>query len=460
MSAPSPSPGPSTSPPAIPPAIPSAIPSAGLLPVLRTELRRGRFLWWWAALVAVQLAGLYVYRWVWQESWADLAQYVRNLAFLTGPLLAALAARHGGRDRRLGTAQLAASVPRSRLQRTVAGLLPVLVCGTAAYLTVWLVTVAAAWPSASAYGRPLFGPAAGDLGAVALFASAGYVLGRLAGGPLLAPLAAVCGYAVLLVWNVPHSSGWAQLVPVTFERHEGRLPAWWTGPAQLAWFGGLAVTLVLVAAARRRWAAVVPLVVAVAGAVPLQVAAADGVWRPDPDADRLVCGGDSPELCMRAGHEGRRDEVAGYVRRAAELLENVPGAPVRFEEASVSWSGSAAGPKTAVFQLVDGPGESWESSERNVEGMRRDAVLRPLLGWGCSEDVPTWSEGVLRWAHGRLPGGGGDAASMGYVSEADPAAAAKVAAALERMDGAERREWLGDYLAARDACDPSAVDVP
>ncbi|PLW72485.1 hypothetical protein C0036_12375, partial [Streptomyces sp. DJ] len=193
----------------------------------------------------------------------------------------------------------------------------------------------------------------------------------------------------------------------------------------------------------------VPLVVAVAGAVPLQAAAADGVWRPDPDADRLVCRGSAPELCMRAVHEGRRDEVAGYVRRAAELLEDVPGAPVRFEEASVSWAGSA-GPGTAVFQLVDGPGASWESSERNVEGLRRDAVLRPLLGWGCSEDVPEdvpiWSEGVLRWAHGRLPGGGGDAASMGYVAEADPAAAAEAAAVLERMGGAERREWLGGYL--------------
>ncbi|WP_404816808.1 hypothetical protein [Streptomyces thermolineatus] len=227
MSAPA---SPSADPSADPSASPPAAPSAGLLPVLRTELRRGRFLWWWAALVAVQLAGLYVYRWVWQESWADLAQYVRNLAFLTGPLLAALAARHGGRDRRLGAEQLAASVPRSRLQRTVAGLLPVLVCGTAAYLTVWLVTLAAAWPSASAYGRPLVGPVVGDLGAVALFASAGYVLGRLSRSPLLAPLVAVCGYAVLLVWDVPHSSGWAQLVPVTFERHEGRLPAWWTGP--------------------------------------------------------------------------------------------------------------------------------------------------------------------------------------------------------------------------------------
>ncbi|MFD8591098.1 hypothetical protein ACFV1B_16380 [Streptomyces sp. NPDC059637] len=457
MSAPaSPSTGPSASPP--------AAPSAGLLPVLRTELRRGRFLWWWAALVAVQLAGLYVYRWVWQGSWADLAQYVRNTAFLTGPLLAACAARHGGRDRRLGTAQLAASVPRSRLQRTMAGLLPVLVCGTAVYLVVWLVAVAVAWPSASAYGRPLVGPVAGDLGAVALFASAGYVLGRLSRSPLLAPLVAVCGYTVLLVWNVPHSSGWAQLVPVTFERHEGRLPAWWTGPAQLAWFGGLAVALVLVAAARRRWAAVVPLVVAVAGAVPLQTAAADGVWRPDPDADRLVCGGGAPELCMRAAHEGRREEAAGYVLRAAELLDGVPGAPARFEEVPSPWSGPAGtGPGTASFQLVDGYGSSWESAERDVEGMRRDAVLRPLLGWRCPEDAPAWSEGVLRWAHGRFPGAGGDAASVSMgsgSSEADPAAAAEAAAALGRMDGAERREWLGGYLAARDACDPSAVDAP
>ncbi|WP_404816809.1 hypothetical protein [Streptomyces thermolineatus] len=167
---------------------------------------------------------------------------------------------------------------------------------------------------------------------------------------------------------------------------------------------------------------------------------------------------------MRAGHEGRRDEVAGYVLRAAELLDGVPGAPARFEEIPSPWSGPiGTRPGTASFQLVDARGSSWESAGRDVEGMRRDAVLRPLLGWECSEDAPAWSEGVLRWAHGRFPGAGGDTASVSMrsgSSEADPTAAAEAAAVLERMGGAERREWLGGYLAARDACDPSAVDAP
>jgi hypothetical protein len=101
-----------------------------------------------------------------------------------------------GRERRRGTTELPNSAPRPLLHRVTAGVLPVWLAAAAAYRSVVLVIV----------------------------------MGT---------------YGVAALYEVPASSGLAQLAPASFELRAHQELAWWVSPAHATWFGGLAAAMLL-----------------------------------------------------------------------------------------------------------------------------------------------------------------------------------------------------------------------
>ncbi|WP_327190545.1 hypothetical protein [Streptomyces xinghaiensis] len=416
------------------------------LAVLRTESLRGIAPWTFAVCLAALLIAVFGGHDRYRADWPAMAQYLRTLHILLGPLVAAAACWEAGRERRRNTAEWAGSTPRPMLHRLTAGLLPVWLAAVAAYLVTWAVVTALTWPNASAYGHPQLGPVIADLAAVAAFAAGGHLLGRYIPWWSLAPLVAVAGYAVLGLWNVPASSGVAQLLPASFDPREGHALAGWANAAQTAWFAGLAAALLLAAGARRKWLVALPLAVAVAGAVPL-LQEPGKVWVYDRAAAALVCEGERPQICMRRAHEGMRERVAGPVRWAYGLTAGAPGTPARFEE-SAPGGRSPGGPPAVEVRIVH---RGDLGSDRRLGYFQRDAVLQSLLSWDCRNEGtrPEWSHEVLRWAHGQWPG-----------AMDDRLLDTPVVKALDAMNRAQRAAWFADWFAAARACDPDRVARP
>ncbi|MBQ0983947.1 hypothetical protein KBZ10_05290 [Streptomyces sp. F63] len=418
------------------------------LAVLRIESLRGTAPWTFAICLATLLIAVFGGRDPYQADWPAMAQHAHALQILLGPLVAGAACWEAGRERRRHTAEWARATPRPTLHRLTAGLFPVWLAAVAAYLVTWAVLTALTWPNASAYGHPLLGPVLVDLAAVAAFAAGGHLLGRYVPWWPVAPLAALSGYAALVLWNVPASSGLAQLIPAAFDIREGSEPALWASAAHTAWFAGLAAAMLLAAGARRKWLAALPLAVAVAGAVPL-VQQPGAVWVYDRAAAEFVCEGERPQICMRRAHEGMRERVADPVRWAYGLTAGAPGAPARFEERAPAPGGrSAAGPDAVEVRIVH---RGDLGSDRRLDYFQRDAVLQSLLAWDCrSERIrPEWSHEVLLWAHGQWPG-----------AMDDRLLDTPVVKALDTMSRAERAAWFADWFAAARACDPDRVTRP
>lgn len=403
-------------------------------------LRRGVAPWTFAASLAVLLFALYLHPDAYRQDWPGMAQYLRDLQLLLGPLVAAAACRQGGRERRRRTAELLASTPRPPLHRVGADVLLVWLAGAAAYLLAWAVAVGASLPYASGYGRPLLGPVLGDLAAVAMFTGVGYLLGWYVPSLSLSlsPLTAVGAYAVLGLLSGSADSGLARLAPVALGSRGYQLPVWWSGPAYAAWFGGLGVAALLAVGARRKWLVALPLAMAVCGAVPLE-AAATGTWAPDRAASELVCQGSRPQICMRRAHEAQRATMTPYIRWAYGRFEGVPTAPSRFEESrSLTYAVTDPDGDPAVSSFSVITSENLGTDGR-LDYFRRDAVLQDMLKWECASTEPRWAHGVLQWALS-LDG--------------------KVPKALDAMTSAERRAWFTDYFRAARTCDASLVADP
>ncbi|HCA86303.1 MAG TPA: hypothetical protein DEQ61_12855, partial [Streptomyces sp.] len=355
-------------------------------------------------------------------------------------------------ERRRRTAGLVESAPRPRLHRVAANLLPLWLAAVAAYLVTWLVLIVLTWPNASAYGHPPAGPLLADLAAVAAFTCGGYLIGWYVPWWSPAPLVAVGGYTLLVMWGLYAGSGLAELMPTAPGFRTGQESAGWADAAHTAWFGGLAAALFLAVGAVRKWLLVLPLVVAVCGAVPL-LDRPDEVWVPDRAGAVLVCEGERPQICLRRAHESRRNDLTGPVRWAYALFEGAATVPVRFEERgpagrSSGASGEAsAGPSPVTFAIVSS-GEL--GSDSRLDYFQRDAVLQDLLRWDCETEpgAPPWNHEILLWAHWQWPGA------------MDGMERGPVVRTLDAMDRHERAAWFTDYFAAARSCDARLVDRP
>jgi hypothetical protein len=406
---------------------------------LSLALRRGVTPWTFAVSLTALLCALSWHPSSYRQDWPSLAQNLRLMQLLLGPLVAAAACWQGGRERRRRTAELLASTPRPPLHRVATDVLAVWLAAAASYLVTWAVMVGYSWPYASGYGHPLLAPVFGDLAAVAMFTGVGYLLGWYVPWWSLAPLTAVGAYAVLGSGSDSPGGELARLSPASFDLRVFWAQAWWSGFAYAGWFGGLAVAALLLVGARRKWLVALPVAVAVCAAAQLEASAAE-MWIPDRAAARLVCEGSRPQICMRRAHEGQRGDMTPAIRWAYARFGGVPTEPSRFEESEIPGTYATmdpgGDPDVSSFSIVTADDLG---TDGRLDYFRRDAVLQDMLRWECESSEPGWTSGVLTWAHsGR----------------------GKVARALDTMSSQERDAWFTDYFRAARTCNASLVADP
>lgn len=421
---------------------------------LRAELRRGIAPWTGPAVAACLLVPMTAKTAEWQGGWAETQELLHSATTLIGmPLLAAVACWQGGRERRRGTDELLRSVVRGPLARLLVALGPLMLWAAAGQLLVLGAVYAATAPYAGPAGGPSAGLAAADLGCLLSAAPVGFVVGRLVRWRLAAPvLAAVC-YVLLGAPGYTRSPA-RFLSPAEQYLLDAAGPVWWFAPSLLAWTGGLAATVLLAYAARRRAAALLPLALAVvAGTVVVQTG--DGLLRPDPAGSRRVCSTPdpgTPQICVRASEApmlpGAAEALAGVFAR----LDGVEGAPVRY--VANGTRPGRKGDEAPLGHVSRGRGLTRDRLDDPREFA--DSTVLSLLGPDCpagrrkkdsaADHRAAYTEDAMRtWLAGN---------DTTWYPESRP-----YLARLEAMPDTGRKAWTGRYLTALRSCAPEGVPV-
>ncbi|MFF1648487.1 hypothetical protein [Streptomyces sp. NPDC058240] len=420
-----------------------------LLTALRTELRRGIAPWTGLAVMLTLLVPLWSKSAQWQGSWGETQNQLHTAtALLGGPLVAAATCWQGGREHRRRTAELLLSVPRSRLAQVMTAATPILLWAAAGYLLALGVVFAATAPYTGA-GGPSLSVVVADLGSLLSIGFVGFVAGRLVRWRLIAPVLAAVLYVLLGAPNYVESDA-RFLSPAEQYAFEGSVPVWWFAPVQLAWTGGIAATVLLAYAARRRLLAVVPLALAVtAGAV--IAPAGENLFRADPTATRRVCSAPAPgrpQICVKAPDAlvlpSASEALAGMFSR----LEGVPGAPVRYVDPE---SDPKAG-EAALAHVMRG----WGITRNRLTDPQAYAsnTALTLVDRDCPDGLRTSDRKVSERVH--LTDDAVRTWLAGDDSPWDPDARPLVTR-LTTMPDADRRAWLGHFLATLKSCEPAEV---
>ncbi|WP_244229998.1 hypothetical protein [Kitasatospora albolonga] len=416
----------------------------------RAELRRG-IVPWTAPAVALTIAVPMISKTAqWQGGWGDTQELLHSTAtLLGGPLVAAAGCWQGGREHRRGTGGLWLSVPRGRAARLVMAALPVAVWAVVGQLVAVAAVFAATWPYTGA-GRPSAGMIVVDAWFLVCAAFTGFVVGRVWRWRLAAPVLAAATYLAL---GVPtyFSSGLRFLNPAEQYYLDGRVPVGWFAPVMVLWLGGPALALVTGYAVRRRFLALVPLVAAAAVA-PLIVNSGEDLFREDPVARRLICTDAVPQVCVSGLNGPLLSQTSDALTGLHARLEGVPGAPLRYvqvPEGGRPPAGATPLPHhmrgwTVVRDRLADPASYAYATADGLSA--RDCPLSVLV----AEDSATqrmWEtdDAVAHWL---VPSAG---------PELLPETGGAYLKRLTAMGDAERRAWLGRYLATRTVCDPKAV---
>lgn len=363
---------------------------------LSIELRRGVGVW--AALpLAVALAlTVLAHPRDWGGDWYGWAYYLRTSLIVFGPLVVAAAVWQGGRERRRGLTELLSSASRSPLHRASASLASPALWALAAFAVVALA-MAAVTTWHTSYGRPPLLLALSAAFAVLMFASLGFVAGRLSPSRVTAPLLAVATYVGLGVASYA-GSGWAYLSPGV-ELFSGFVPAAWWAPLSILVFLGVGAAALLLLAATRRCLAVPVLGVAILAAVPIGCTGQDA-FTPDAAGERLVCADGDPQVCLTRRHADQLPEVAATVQAVlAGLDAPSPVVEQRFGE-------GLRDPNGVLNTLYLGADLSGDADLSVVRG---DAAQR-AVPWSCAgesyppDDDLSWATFELtEWVRDRPP---------------------------------------------------------
>ncbi|MFD7663132.1 hypothetical protein [Streptomyces sp. NPDC059788] len=429
---------------------------------LRTEARAGIAPWAVLAVFLTLAVAVAVQAEHWQGSWGRARLELHAAAtMLGGPLAAAIGCWHGGRERRSRTADLRISAARSRLAQFAVAALPVVLAVVLGYVLAAAGTLLASWPYTSA-GRPLVLPLVADAVFLAATSAAAMVVGQLVRWRPAAPVLAGLVYVALAVPAYRASA--VRFVSPSVEAGVGEeLPVWWQPVAMAGWTGGLALAVVLAYAAspaRRRWAALLPLAVAVCAAVSL-VRVGDGAWRPDPAAGRQVCDGGSPQVCVSALDADLLPQVSRALSGVTGRLAGVPNGPVRFEGLPRQSRRDEAdlpqlflGQSVVRGELTDPERYAWEAAA-GLAGRRECGGAAPFGRVDAA--VQDWlvSNGLgdrRRAAWARVLRERGDKESVAAAEEGE-----RALRHLASMDDDRRRAWLGRYFASAESCDARKV---
>ncbi|HEY3261230.1 MAG TPA: hypothetical protein VGJ95_13335 [Pseudonocardiaceae bacterium] len=277
------------------------------------------------------------------RSWMELVVVQRDIMQLTWPLALAAGAWQGIRERRSRVEELIATTARPRPQRV----LPVATAMAIAAVVAYLVMLAGGtghlrhpdgyFPAGAV---PLIA-----LGALALVAAAwlGLAIGALLPSPLTAPMLVVIAFLGLAV--VPPmlrdqdrgEPGAVLLLPFLQGPRDGgyelQVLSARANLSQALWLVAVAATgLALLAAARTatRVAALLPVLLGAAIAVPAMPRQLAAAWVADPRATEVVCTRDEPQVCIARMHSYALDELSGPARQALSVLAaKLPPAPTR-----------------------------------------------------------------------------------------------------------------------------------
>ncbi|MFJ6180178.1 hypothetical protein [Streptomyces sp. NPDC092295] len=416
---------------------------------LRTELLRGIGPWAGAATVAVIALVLYGKAPGWQGRWAEATDLLRITALLfCGPLAVATGCWQGGRERRRRTGELLASLPRTPLRRSLHAVAPAAFWPPVAYLVGAAGGLLATWPYAGG-GHPFVALIAADAVALASLGTVGFVVGRLVAWRLTAPLLAVVTYVGLGIPSYSNA-GARWLDPATDHFYFWDRPVWWFGPASALWTGGLAGAALLAYAARHRVVALVPLAVALAVAVPI-VRTGDDLWRPDPEAARLVCDDGTPQVCVTAIDRKLLPGTSAALAGLNAKLRGIPGAPSR-------WIDGPRAPAPGRDEVrLPSPGDSAVHGRLSDPAFYANSAVGYLFSEDCDRldfDSPgtaratAVNDAVRQWLAPRPD----------FDAFPWPEAKSQLKR-LEAMDHAQGHAYLTRYLAA-DLCDTDEVPVP
>jgi hypothetical protein len=348
--------------------------------VSRIELRRSSALTAGAAVAVLGVAGVWLPATtgqadLWDVQWAALAVYQRILLAVLWPLALGAGAWLALRDRRSHTDELFGTTARPVRQR----LLP-----TAAALAIWLVVAYLVIFAAGAVrvaGHAVWLDAGWlaivGVGALALVAAGwiGLAVGRLVRSNFTPPALVLLGAVALIAASTPPPESpipGAALLPQLEPVDEFHTVAGAVTLGQAVWFAALAVTGLLVCTSVHRWtrvAAVLPVVVGVAVAVPLVDTA---TYVRDPAALAEVC---SHDVCVTKAHERLLPSFVGPARTALALLAKLPDPPTSVHEVTDDVRGSQPA-DTVWFDSANlRPGGTWS-------GTADELVVRILAGAG------------------------------------------------------------------------------
>ncbi|MCX4864518.1 hypothetical protein OHU11_15350 [Streptomyces sp. NBC_00257] len=416
---------------------------------LRTELRRGIAPWTGLAVALTLLVPLWSKAARWQGSWgATQTELHAVAALLGGPLVIAAACWQGGREHRRRIAELLVSVPRSRLAQAMTAATPVALWAAAGYLLALGVVFAATAPYAGA-GGPSLSIVATDLGLLLSIGFVGFVVGRLVRWRLIAPVLAAAFYVLLGAPNYLESDI-RFLNPAEQYALKGAVPVWWFAPVLLAWTGGIAATVLIAYAARRRLLAVVPLALAVVAGAVIVPTGAD-LFRENPAVARRVCtapAAGTPQICVKASDAPVLPSVSEALDGMFSRLEGVPGAPAVYVDTEIGPKGGEAALGAAT--------RGWNLTRNRLTDPRAYAsnTALTLVDRDCPDGRRT-SEGK----RAKRPHLTDDAVRTWLAGDESPwdPEARPLVARLTAMPDADRKTWLGRYLATRKSCTPSEV---
>lgn len=420
--------------------------------VLRTELLRGTAP---AAAAVFAVAGpvmLFNETEYWVGRWGPLAEYIRVMLLVLGPVAVAAGAWQAGRERRRRIAEQLTATPRPHWQPVLVGWATVTLGLWAGLLLTWLSGAVLVAPIATYGGRSWWLTLGVGFVALAAACALGIVAGRHVGGWFAAPAAGVVSYVGLgVVTYAGTSHGWPWLSPTLGNARQGvQYLAADFQLLQAFWLAAVAATLLVAMSAGRTWLAAAPAAVAVAAAVPIVTGPGYDRWQADPDATEQVCaGGRGPEVCLATVNAFLLDDVTPPVREALAQWDGVPDGFDRAVDASsrLGSRSESAPDGTVVLDFVfliswtgglSGTDEYGYSIEQEVA----DATTqRP------------WQECSFEVRHGELQRTVENAANA-WAGGSRPS---PLTDKLLALPAADQQDWMGRYLTAARACDGDAL---
>lgn len=303
----------------------------GLGRVWRAQVRRGLA---WPTVVVLAGAGvamLFTRVSEWAANWSGLANYLRTMIIILGPIVAAFACWEAGRDRRRRTGELLATTPRAAWRRELMGFSAVAAAAAVGYLLVFVGAAVVVAPAASYTGGRWWATLALGVVAILAMASVGWAVGRAVGFRLAAPVLGVVSYAVI-GYGSYFNGGWVQLLPPGRSVWGSQLTAGAIiGGTAFFVFAATAVFIASTARGRHIVLAAIPAAVAVAVAIPLSAGNSQSWWESDPGAQRPVCS-DSGRVCVWASHAGLLDAVSEQAEPLLAKITTAAGPQYRLIE--------------------------------------------------------------------------------------------------------------------------------